>query len=70
MESFKRAPVTVAVFAGLAFLLSGCIAYDAASAVVGAGSTVVGAGASVGGGAGDIVLSPFDSDDSKSKASK
>jgi len=67
MQSFTRAPVTAAVFAGLAFLLSGCIAYDAASAVVGAGSTVVGAGASVVGGAGDIVLSPFDSDDSKKK---
>ncbi len=67
MESFTRVPVTAAVFSGLAFLLSGCIAYDAASAVVGAGDTVVGAGTSVVGGAGDIVLSPFDSGDSKKK---
>ncbi|HMH64765.1 MAG TPA: hypothetical protein VK515_04225 [Rhizomicrobium sp.] len=67
MESFTRVPVTAAVFAGMAFLLSGCIAYDAASAVVGAGGAVVGAGASAVGAAGDIVTSPFDGDDSKKK---
>jgi len=62
-----RIPVTVAVFAAMAFLLSGCIAYDAASTVVSAGSTVVGAGASVVGAAGDVVTSPFDSDEPKKK---
>jgi hypothetical protein len=67
MDSFSRVPVTAAVFAGAAFLLSGCIAYDAASVVVDAGSTVVGAGTSVVSGAGDIVTSPFDSDDTKKK---
>ena len=65
MDSFTRAPVTAAVFASLAVLLTGCIAYDAASTVVSAGSSVVGAGASAVGTAGDIVTSPFDSDDSK-----
>jgi archaellin len=67
MNSFTRVPVTAAVFAGLAILLSGCIAYDAASTVVSAGSSVVGAGVSVVGAAGDVVTSPFDSDDSKKK---
>ena len=52
-----RAPVTAAVFAGMAVLLSGCLAYDAASTVVDAGTSVVGA-------AGDVVTSPFDSDSS------
>jgi hypothetical protein len=65
MDSFTRAPVTAAVFASLAVLLTGCIAYDAASTVVSAGSSVVGAGASAVGTAGDIVTSPFDSDDYK-----
>jgi hypothetical protein len=60
MNSFLRVPVTTAVFAGLAVLLSGCIAYDAASAVVGVGATVVTTTADV---AGDIVTSPFDGDD-------
>ncbi len=67
MDSIMRVPVTAAVFAAMAILLSGCIAYDAASTVVSAGSSVVGAGASVVGAAGDIVTSPFDSDDSKKK---
>ena len=62
-----RIPVTAAVFAAMAVLLSGCIAYDAASTVVSAGSTVVGAGASVVGAAGDVVTSPFDSDEPKKK---
>jgi len=65
MDSFTRAPVTAAVFASLAVLLTGCIAYDAASTVVSAGSSVVGAGASAIGAAGDVVTSPFDSGDSK-----
>jgi hypothetical protein len=67
MDSFTRVPVTAAVFAGAAILLSGCIAYDAASTVVHAGGAVVGAGASVVGGVGEVVTSPFDSDDSKKK---
>jgi hypothetical protein len=67
MDSIMRVPVTAAVFAAMAVLLSGCIAYDAASTVVSAGSTVVHAGASVAGGVGDVVTSPFDSDDEKSK---
>ena len=46
MDAFTRIPVTVAVFAACGLLLSGCIAYDAASTVVSAGSTVVGVGAS------------------------
>ena len=67
MNSFTRVPVTAAVFAAVTILLSGCIAYDAASTVVGVGSTVVGTGVSVVRGAGDIVTSPFDGDDSKKK---
>jgi len=67
MDSIMRIPVTAAVFAAMAVLLSGCIAYDAASTVVSAGSTVVGAGASVVGAAGDVVTSPFDSDEPKKK---
>lgn len=49
-------PVTATVFAALAVLLSGCIAYDAASTVVDTGASVVSTTA-------DIVTSPFDSDD-------
>ena len=67
MESIIRIPVTAAVFAAMTVLLSGCIAYDAASTVVSAGSSVVGAGASVVGAAGDVVTSPFDSDEPKKK---
>ena len=67
MDCIIRVPVTAAVFAAMAVLLSGCIAYDAASTVVSAGSTVVGAGASAVGAVGDVVTSPFDSDDKKSK---
>ena len=57
-------PVTVAVFAAMAVLLSGCIAYDAASTVVSAGSSVVGAGASV---VGDVVTAPFGGNDTPKK---
>ena len=67
MESIIRVPVTAAVFAAMTVLLSGCIAYDAASTVVSVGSSVVGAGASVVGAAGDVVTSPFDSDEPKKK---
>ena len=67
MNSFTRVSVIAAVFAGMAILLSGCIAYDAASTVVSAGSSVVRTGASVVGGVGDVVTSPFDSDEPKKK---
>jgi hypothetical protein len=67
MDAFTRIPVTVAVFAAMAVLLSGCIAYDAASTVVSAGSTVVGAGASAVGTVGDVVTSPFDSSEPTKK---
>jgi len=67
MDCIIRVPVTAAVFAAMAILLSGCIAYDAASTVVSAGSTVVSTGASAVGTVGDVVTSPFDGDDSKKK---
>jgi hypothetical protein len=59
-----RLPATFAIVAAASLLLSGCLAYDAASTVVSAGSTVVGAAGSVVGAAGDVVTSPFDHDDS------
>jgi hypothetical protein len=62
MGNSMRTPVTIAVFAAAAFMLSGCIAYDAASAVVDVGSTAVGAAGDVVGAAGDVVTSPFDKD--------
>ncbi|HEY4077463.1 MAG TPA: hypothetical protein VGM26_11095 [Rhizomicrobium sp.] len=62
MDSFTRVPVTTAVFCAAAVLLSGCIAYDAASTVVDVGTSVVSTTAGV---AGDIVTSPFDGDDEK-----
>jgi hypothetical protein len=66
MDSEIRIPVTAAVFAAMAVLLSGCMAYNAASAVVSVGSSVVSTTASV---AGDIVSSPFDRDDSDKEKS-
>ena len=60
MNSVTGAPVTAAVLAGLTILLSGCIAYDAASTAAGAGISVVST-------AGDIVTSPFGSGDSEKK---
>ena len=68
MNSETRIPVTALVFSAAAILLSGCIAYDAASTVVGAGSTAVGTGISVVSGAGRLVLSPLESDDDKDKS--
>jgi uncharacterized membrane protein YjjB (DUF3815 family) len=65
MNSFTRVPVTIAVFAAVTVLLSGCIAYDAASAVVGVGTTVVRTTVDV---AGDIVTAPFGGDDTATKA--
>jgi hypothetical protein len=64
MDSRIRVPVTAAVFTAATVLLSGCIAYDAASTVVDVGATAVGAGAKVITTTGDIVTSPFDSGDS------
>ena len=64
MNSFTRVLVTAAVFAALVLPLSGCIAYDAASTVVGAGVTVVRTTVDV---AGDIVTAPFGSSDPKKK---
>ena len=65
MNSFFRVPVTAAVFAALAVLLSGCIAYDAASAVVSVGATVATVHV-----AGDIVTSPFGGDDTQEEISR
>jgi hypothetical protein len=59
-----RLPARFAVVAAASLMLSGCLAYDAASTVVGAAGTVVGAAGSVVGAAGDVVTSPFDKDDS------
>ena len=59
MDSFTRVPVTLAAIAAMTLFLSGCIAVDAATTVVDAGTSVVST-------AGDIVTSPFDSDDSDS----
>jgi hypothetical protein len=59
MDSFTRVPVTLAAIAAMTVFLSGCIALDAASTAVDAGASVVST-------AGDIVTSPFDSDDSDS----
>jgi hypothetical protein len=58
MNSVTSVPVTAATFAVVTILLSGCIAYDAASAVVDAGTSVVGA-------AGDVVTSALDDDSDK-----
>ena len=63
MESFTRVPVTLAAIAAMTLFLSGCIAVDAASDVVDAGASVVTT-------TGDIVTSPFDSDDSDSAKKK
>jgi hypothetical protein len=60
MHSVTRAPLTAAIFGALTMLLSGCIAYDAASTVVDVSTSVILT-------TGDIVTSPFDSGDSKKK---
>jgi hypothetical protein len=61
MKSITSAPLTASVLAALTTLLSGCIAYDAASTVVDTGASVVSTTA-------DIVTSPFDSSDDDAKA--
>jgi len=58
METVTSAPVTATVFAAMTILLCGCMAYDAASTVVGAGTTVVSTTA-------DVVTAPFSSTDSE-----
>jgi hypothetical protein len=63
MENVTSAPVTVAVFAAMTILLYGCMAYDAASTVVGAGTTVISTTA-------DVVTAPFGSDDSEDQKSR
>ena len=64
MESSVRTPVTAAVFAGMTVLLSGCIAYDAASTAVHVGATAVSTTADV---AGDIATAPFSGPDKKDR---
>jgi hypothetical protein len=69
MDSSVRIPVTAAVFTVATIILSGCIAYDAASTVVGAGTTALGTGISVVSSTGRLVLSPVTgSDDDKDKS--
>ena len=60
MHSITGAPLTAAVLSTLTMLLSGCIAYDAARTVAGAGVTVISA-------TGDIVTAPFEGDDEPAK---
>ena len=60
MHSVTSTPVTVAVFAAMTILLYGCMAYDAASTVVGAGTTVVSTSV-------DVATAPFGSDEPEDK---
>ena len=60
MENVTSAPVTAAVFAAMTILLYGCMAYDAARTVVGAGTMVVSTTA-------DVVTAPFGGDESVKK---
>jgi hypothetical protein len=60
MKTIASAPVTAAAFAAMTVLLYGCMAYDAAHAVVGAGTTVVSTAA-------DVVTAPFGGGDSDKK---
>ena len=64
MVSIIRVPVTAAVFAAMSAILSGCIAYDAASTVVSVGATAVSTTATV---AGAVVTAPFESGSEKEK---
>jgi hypothetical protein len=61
MKNVTSAPVTAAVFAAMTILLYGCMAYDAASTVVGAGTTVVSTTA-------DVVTAPFGGHESDKKS--
>ena len=67
LKKLIRLSRDVALLAGLALSLSGCMVYHAASTVVDAGATVVGAGASVVSTTADVVTAPFGSADSSSK---
>ena len=67
MDSETRIPVTAAVFTVVTVLLSGCIAYDAASTVVDAGTTVAGTGISLVSGTGRLVISPLQSSEDTEK---
>jgi len=60
MKNATSAPLTATVFAAMTILLYGCMAYDAASTVVGAGTTVVSTTA-------DVVTAPFGGDDEDSR---
>jgi len=55
-----RTSVTILLFAGLSVFLSGCLAYDAAATVVGAGASAVGT-------VGEVAASPFEGGDAKSR---
>lgn len=68
MDDSLRLPVTAAVFTAATVILSGCIAYDAASTVVGAGSTAVGAGIGVVSGTGRLMLAPVIGREDQGKA--
>jgi hypothetical protein len=57
MTNPTSSPVTAAVFAAMTILLYGCMAYDAASTVVGVGATAVSTTA-------DVVTAPFGGDES------
>lgn len=57
MNCITRVPMTFAAIISMTLFLSGCIAVDAASTAIDAGASTVST-------AGDIVTSPFDSDDS------
>ena len=57
MKTVTSTPLTAAAFAAMTILLCGCMAYDAAHAVVGAGTTVVSTTA-------DVVTAPFGNGDS------
>ena len=59
-----RTVVTLAAIAALGLGLAGCAVAEAGVDVVSAGASVVGTAADI---TGDIVTSPFDSDDSDSK---
>jgi hypothetical protein len=67
MVSIIRVPVTAAVFAAMGAILSGCIAYDAASTVVSVGATAVSTTATV---AGAVVTAPFESGGSEKEKSR
>ncbi|HKU63490.1 MAG TPA: hypothetical protein VJQ06_00390 [Rhizomicrobium sp.] len=64
-----RLSCNMAMLAGLALSLSGCMVYRAASTAVDAGATVVGAGASVVSTTADVVTAPFGSGDDSEKKS-